>query len=534
MGLKIYNDLIGATNKGKFPAIQGSSWSSNLFQEENGGQAYMASLPGLKLERSTGVRGRVQGVYVSSVGETAIGGAPEMFAVVNGRVMRFTPDGRMSIIGSVSINNARVSFAETGGLRPFLLIADGQNLFAWNMTESYWLQIQMPPRAVGEGQVTPSFVQCVDGSIVINDVGTNYFYFSIRFPLNTEKRKVFDMSGGEVQYETDGVTVKMVELPSESIVFLDSYQVPQYHSSYSAADNIDALAAVGDMLYVFGSGTVEVWQRGSGEYEQWLRTSYTANLSNGIEAPFSLAVNKTTLFYVGAGTSFAKGVMMANGSTYEKISPDFLDKKLLETGSQNAYGFCYSVGEHQFYVLQLPGIHETWCYDMFSKSWHQRQSRDRDNGTEMQWRVQAIAWWKEKFYAFCGDSGVYLHDNDYWMEDNVDGQGWPMIRHRQGSVIVDELKPFILQEVAVELNVGTWDSYEIKPELTLEISKDGGETFGNKHSVSCGLAGEYSHRVRFHLGGRNRLCVLRLTYSFPTDLVLSAASIRAVGTGCMI
>lgn len=534
MGLKIYNDLIGATNKGKFPAIQGSSWSSNMFQEENGGQSYMASLPGLKLERSTGIRGRVQGVYVSSVGETAIGGAPEMFAVVNGRVMRFTPDGRMSIIGSVSINNARVSFAETGGLRPFLLIADGQNLFAWNLTESYWLQIQMPPRAVGEGQVTPSFVQCVDGSIVINDVGTNYFYFSIRFPLNTEKRKVFDMSGGEVQYEPDGVTVKMVELPSESIVFLDSYQVPQYHSSYSAADNIDALAAVGDMLYVFGSGTVEVWQRGSGEYEQWLRTSYTANLSNGIEAPFSLAVNKTTLFYVGAGTSFAKGVMMANGSTYEKISPDFLDKKLLETGSQNAYGFCYSVGEHQFYVLQLPGIHKTWCWDSFSKSWHQRQSRDRLNGAEMQWRVQAIAWWKEKFYAFCGDSGVYLHGNDYWKEDNVDGDSWDMIRHRQGSVIVDELKPFILQEVAVEMNVGTVDSYEIRPELTLEISKNGGETFGNKHSVSCGLAGEYSHRVRFHLGGRNRLCVLRLTYSFPTDLVLSAASIRAVGTANMI
>lgn len=359
-------------------------------------------------------------------------------------------------------------------------------------------------------------------------------YFSTRFPLNTATRKVFDMSNGQVQYEDDGITVKTIELPSEDVVFLDSYQVPQYHSSYSAADNIDAMAAVGDLLYVFGTGTVEIWQRGSGEYEQWLRTSYTANLSNGIEAPFSVAVNKTEIFYVGAGTSFAKGVMMASGSNYEKISPDFLDNKLLEAGSQNAYGFCYSVGEHQFYVLQLPGIRETWCYDIFSKSWHQRQSRDRDNGTEMQWRVQGIAWWKEKFYAFCGDSGVYIHGDDYWMEDNVDGKGWPMIRHRQGSVVVDELKPFILQELSVELNVGTWESYDIKPELTLEVSKDGGETFGNKHSVSCGLAGEYSHRVRFHLGGRTRLCVLRLTYSYPTDLVLSAASIRAVGTACMI
>ena len=37
MGLKIYNDLIGATNKGKFPAVQGSAWSSNMFQENNEG-----------------------------------------------------------------------------------------------------------------------------------------------------------------------------------------------------------------------------------------------------------------------------------------------------------------------------------------------------------------------------------------------------------------------------------------------------------------------------------------------------------------
>ena len=324
MGLKIYNDLIGATNKGKFPAVQGSAWSSNMFQENNEGQDYMASLPGLKLYRSTGISGRVQGVYVSSVGETAVGGASEMFAVVNGKVLRFKQDGQMSVIGNVSVNNARVSFAESGGLRPFLLIADGQNLFAWNLTEAYWMQIQLPTRAVGEGQVAPSHVCCVDGSIVVNDVGTNYFYFSTRFPLNTATRTVFDISNGQVQYEDDGITVKTVELPSEDIVFLDSYQVPQYHSSYSAADNIDAMAAVGDLLYVFGTGTVEIWQRGSGEYEQWLRTSYTANLSNGIEAPFSVAVNKTEIFYVGAGTSFAKGVMMASGSNYEKISPDFL------------------------------------------------------------------------------------------------------------------------------------------------------------------------------------------------------------------
>jgi hypothetical protein len=86
----------------------------------------------------------------------------------------------------------------------------------------------------------------------------------------------------------------------------------------------------------------------------------------------------------------------------------------------------------------------------------------------------------------------------------------------------------------VECNVGTWNDYELKPMLLLEVSKDGGNTFGNVHSASLGRTGNYSHRVRWFTLGLNRLCVIRLTYSHPTDLVLTYCSIRAEQTGAMI
>ena len=105
-----------------------------------------------------------------------------------------------------------------------------------------------------------------------------------------------------------------------------------------------------------------------------------------------------------------------------------------------------------------------------------------------------------------------------------------MIRHRQGAVVVDDEKPFIFNELAIECSVGTWDDYGLQPDILLEVSRDGGNTFGNVRSCKLGRTGNYSHRVRFHNLGYNRLCVLRVTYSHPTPLELTNCSQRISST----
>ena len=130
---------------------------------------------------------------------------------------------------------------------------------------------------------------------------------------------------------------------------------------------------------------------------------------------------------------------------------------------------------------------------------------------------------------------MYGHSDDYWYEDYGNASDrLPMIRHRQGAVIVDENRPFVFNELAIECNVGTWADYSEQPKILLEVSKDGGNTFGNVRSCVLGKTGEYSHRVRFHSLGYNRLCVLRLTYSHPTSLELTGCSQRVTATTSLI
>lgn len=531
---KVYNNLIGSTRKSKYPAVMGSEWSVNMYPAKNGDLTYVESLPGLKLLSQVG--GRCRGSYVSTIGLAETHSPEDMFAVLGNVLYRFDAYGNRTRLGSVASNGRRVSFAETGGPRALLLIADGANLFYYDLLEGGSLKpIQLPERITERGgTITPTHVAVVAGSIVVNDAGSGYVYYSKPYPLNSDKRKVYKMDGNQVVYKDDGVTPDTEEVDSDRHVFEDDYGAQQYFNTESSSDNVNAVYAVGPTLYVYGPKTVEIWQRGSGEFEDWIRTSYTTQSSFGLEAPGSLASSGSIVYFVASGAQYGKSVMMVSGTQFKKISEDWLDAKLLAESTESSYGFCYSVGEHNFYVLQLNALGETWVYDAMDGGWHQRISRDSVSGREVQWRAGGIAYFTEKFFAFTNDGCVCSFQSDYWYEDYPDGSKLPMIRHRQTAVITDGLKPFSFEELAVECNVGTWDDYKLKPLMLLEVSKDGGNTFGNVQSASLGRTGEYGHRVRWLCLGLNRLCVIRVTYSHPTDLVLTMCSIRAEATAAMI
>lgn len=526
-----------ATNRARHPATMGSSWSCNMFREVNEGSEYLASVPGLKFKASIG-SGKCRGAYVSAVGLSSQNGSENAFVCFGNTIYRIDNTGTPTALGTVATASPRVCFAETGGLRDFLLIADGSNLWAYDLLEGGSLQqVAMPPRVTGDGgMVAPTHVAVVGGSVCVNDAGTGFVYYSVPYPLNSETREVFDIVNGDVQYEENNpLKVKKKAVDALEWMFYDNYGVQQYFNAETSSDKIQAIAAVGASLYLFGSKTVEIWQRGAAEYETWMRQSYTTNASNGLHAPFSVAVCGSNLYYLGQGESFARGVMSVSGQTYSKISDDWLEAKLLKETSDTAFGFAYALGSHNFYVLQLPTIKETWVYDLDTKEWHQRTSRNFATGAEARWRPSAMIWFKGVFWAFCDDGCAYTHDEEYWSEDYGNAtDNLPMIRHRQGAVIVDEERPFTFDELAIECNVGTWKDYEGEPKLLLEVSKDGGNTFGNVRSASLGKTGDYSHRVRFFKLGYNRLCVLRLTYSHPTSLEFTACSMRVTPTQGLI
>ena len=530
------------TNKSRHPATMGAAWTCNMFREINAENNYLASVPGIKFHKRINGASKCRGSYVSSVGLKQGDQRENAFVVFGNRLFRIDAVGNSTEIGQVASGSSRVIFAESGGINPYLLVADGSNLWAYNLIEGGALRrITLPDRVNGDGgQITPTHVAVVAGSVVINDRTSGFVYYSIPYPLNNDKREVFQtqlVDGERVPvYDPDNsLKVLTQEVDAFEWMFYDSYGVQQFFNAESSSDNVRAIASIGPNLYLFGSHSVEIWQRGSGEYETWVRQNYTTNASNGLQAPYSIATCGSNLYYLGSGESYAKGILMVSGQAYKKISPDWLDKKLLDETGESAFAFAYAEGDHNFYVLQLGNTRSTWVYDTETNEWHQRTSRIFYSTEETAWRVVSLIWFLGKFWAFANDGCEYEFSDEYWWEDYADtGDRLPMIRHRQGALVVNDEKPFVLNELAVECNVGSWADYELQPELLLEVSRDGGNTFGNVRSCRMGRTGQYGYRVRFHALGYNRLCVLRLTYSHPTSLELTACSQRISPTTALI
>lgn len=528
---KVLQNLVGSSRKSKYPAVMGSELSVNMYPGKNGSQTFMESLPGMKKFLSLG--GRCRGCYVSTIGLRSQASTEDLFVVMGTRVYRVDSSGNYTVLGTVANNNSRVCFAEAGGPRALLLLVDGSSMYYYDLLEGGTLKpIQLPERINGNGgTVTPTHVSVVAGSICVNDTGSGFVYYSQAYPLNNEKRKMFDIVNGQVQYEDDGVTVKTVEVDSDKHVFEDSYGAPLYFSGESSSDNVSALINVGPTLYVFGPKSVDVFQRGSGEFEDWIRTSYTTTNSFGLESPNSLATIGGAVFFIASGAQYGKCVMkLTGGNNFERVSEDWLDEKLLQESTTSSYGISYSISEHHFYCIQLNGIQESWCFDDMDKGWHQRTSRNEATGLETQWRTGGVAYYREKFWTFTND-GLMCRFGDYWYEDFPSGKSLPMVRHRQTPVITDNLRPFTFEELTVEANVGCQlERGKTPPIMMLEVSKDGGNTYGNVRSAYFGNTGEYSHRIRWSNVGANRLCVIRVTFSEPMDLVLTACSVRAEAT----
>jgi len=531
--VSVISNLIGGQTKGKFPSTMGSALSVNMYSESNAGATYQKSIPGVRFKKklNTTKNSGCHGSYVASVGLNDNGNIPDAFYVINNIVYRVDYSWNYYALGFVS-SNSYPTFAETGGERPFLLIADGVNLFCYNLKEGGSLQrVGLPNRITEEIPIKPSSVQVVSGSIIVNDSGTGYAYYSIPYPLSQEKRDVFDIVDGKVQYESDGITPKTKEVDSIDYVFLDDYGTPQYKNGESNSDAITALYAIGSNLIVFGPKSIEFWQRGSNEYETWTRTSYTFNREIGLDAPTSISSANNNVCFISNGMNSGRAVFTISGTEFTKISETWLDEILDGSLTEDIIGFSYSRSNHCFYCIYIPvtkdGTSRTFCFDFATKEWSERTSRDIKDGKDKAWNLIYPLWFNNQtVFAHINDGSIVYLDDDFHEEEIDDKTTIPLIRKRQTPVILNNYQPFIFDELGVEMNTGSIEDYSVDPKIQLEISEDGGYTFNNTVLEECGKVGQYFYRVKFLGLGMQRLCVVRLTFSEQMDLTLTNASIR--------
>lgn len=521
--------FVGSTAKTKNPNIQGAAISRNMFSGFNGSKddarRFMQSCPGIKYLMNLGDAGQIDGMYVPSTGLKTMNYTPSLFVAYNGNIYRIDNAYNTEVIGQYNSGN-KVEFAESGGERAVLLWVDGVAIYGYDLKEGESVSITLPKRITENLYVRPTHIAVVSGSIVINDLGSGYVYYSIPYPLSQKQRNVFDIVDGQVQYEEDEITVKTRPVDSGEYCFLDNYGVQKYFNAESSSDKVTAVYSVGALLTLYGPSSIEFWQRGDSESSQtWQRTSYTINKEQGLEAKYSLASVNQTQFCIGTGKANAKCILMIEGTKVSKISEEWLDRILNENEISNTRAWTYSKNNHSFYLFTIGN--ETYCYDIMTGEWHIRSSRNFYTSKNKPYMPLYAAWFNNKIITGCCENGnLYILDDNYYREDFNATDSLPLYRVRQTPVITANYRPFSIFELALECNAGNMEFYNHDAKALLQISNDGGNTFGNVIESSLGKRGEYWARLKWLNLGMVRQCVLKVMFSEDSDFVISDSSIR--------
>jgi hypothetical protein len=190
-------------------------------------------------------------------------------------------------------------------------------------------------------------------------------------------------------------------------------------------------------------------------------------------------------------------------------------------------------------VLTFPTANKTWCYDSSTELWHERAWRNPVDGSENRHRSQCHMFFAGKhLIGDFEDSGIYYFDlNTYgdrahgtYLETMASIRQCPHISSGNLWTIFHELWIDMQTGVGLNANIAVNGSASLNvgldPQLLLEWSDDGGDTFPYSRLVPIGRLGERNLRAIARRLGKSRDRVFRITITDPVKRVFIDADVR--------
>jgi hypothetical protein len=206
------------------------------------------------------------------------------------------------------------------------------------------------------------------------------------------------------------------------------------------SDSISRVISDHDIVWIFSQRTLSVWQNTGGSSGSNVFQQIPGALAEGgCFAPASIAQVAGQLIWTTNDDRGYAQVAMAFGYRGVRISNHAVEDWLQSVGDiSGATAWTYQDGGHSFYCLNVPGSASTWCYDVITQMWSERQYFG--NGT---WSRDLVEVHCNVFIAgtgtihLCGD---YQSGNLYSLDNSVytlNGQPIRRIRtspHMSGSL----------------------------------------------------------------------------------------------------
>jgi len=287
-----------------------------------------------------------------------------------------------------------------------------------------------------------------------------------------------------------------------------------FSSADSSPDDIVTHRVSHRQVFFFGTKSTEIWiDSGAAAFPFVRYQSYTMDVGCvGKRAAIEAA---DTVFWIGQ-TDRGKGIVyMLSGNQPVRVSTQAVEEALRDSSNlAGAEMWCYQIEGHEFIGIHAPGLETTWVYDAALQQWHERGEWDAGWQPLRSRLVTAFAG-----EHFAGDENGKL----VRLDTSVDTLNTRVLRRERTwpHLMQDSMEPLSYYGLELALKSGNGGN------ITLEISNDGGYTFGPPLSRYLGATGRRMERIRWLGLGTAINRVFRIRQSDAVPFGIHSAAVDA-------
>lgn len=285
-----------------------------------------------------------------------------------------------------------------------------------------------------------------------------------------------------------------------------------FSSADAQPDNVLLSLVLHRELILMGVYTTEIWLNSGGALFPFQRYN-SAQIDVGIVGKDAAVVASDSIFWIGQTRTGSGIVYQMLGHAPVRKSTRAIEQLLKKsTDISQATMWTYQVDGHEFIAINAPGLTTTLVYDAAMEQWHER-AEWYDGWAPF--RATTVCYVNGGQYAGDAAGNLYRLDQAVYTYGSS-----PLVRERTWPhAVTSSMQPITFYGVELACTTGYGGN------VSLEMSNDGGFTFGPKLLRSLGAAGRWMQRIRWLGLGTAYDRVFRIRCSDAVPFNIHAAAV---------
>jgi hypothetical protein len=289
-----------------------------------------------------------------------------------------------------------------------------------------------------------------------------------------------------------------------------SWTGTDFATAESFPDPLAAVYAWRGELILFGTAGLEFWAPTASGFAR----------TGGSGAAWGLVSQETIcdvdgqLFFLARNAGSDAKVVALNGYQPQAVSDPDVEYDINRSLTGPVSATVIRKAGNTFYVLRLGT--KTWAFNATSGEWDEWQTGDGN----FIGKIAFFAYGRQSVTS-SENAEVYGVDADAYQDGNIS-----MVRELQTRHLFNDLERLTEWELRLDTETGVSTDTGVDAQVMLQVSRDGGHTFGDEMWQALGRIGDYARQLVWSRLGRSRDFVFRFRVSDPVKVVFIGVSLR--------